>query len=321
MEYFFNATPLTITTTIDISDSPAVFEASGELPLFPEYIIKIGSEFLRVTSIDISAPPDYIYTAQRGVEGTSAATHTAGAAVVHIISAGGLSKILEQQNEHVETFETILLRQGRVQNADQKTLVDIDGVGLLNHHFVDRFKVIPIDFGDYTILNDDSTNSVVTNDVLKLKRESPTNNGYALISVPVGGDFATSFTVGFQLAMGAVVGEEVGVGVGVYDSTTDDYIVATHNICDTTPFIFNKVESFDSLTTLDVTNLSPLPAYPASLLFFKVNFDGTNVVFSYSYDNVTFVELASVLQSYLTIDTFVIALSRYAVANVFHVGP
>lgn len=321
MEYFFNATSETIDTTILDSDSPAVFEVVDDaLPLEPEYVIKIGSELLRVTDVDISGGSPYQYTATRGIEGTSAETHTSGAAVVHIISAGGLSKILEQQNEHVETFETVLLRQGRVQNANQKTLIDVDGVGLFNHHFVDRYKVTPIDFGDYTELNGDSSVSNVANGTLQLKRLSPTNAGYTLYAVTIGGDFTDNFKIGFQLATGAVSGEEVGVGIGVYDSSNDKHIVATHNILSVAPYVANKIESFDTLTTLDVTDLALLAAYPASCLFLRVTIDGTNVIFYYSYDNLTYIELATVAQAYLTVDTFVIALSPYAVANIFHAG-
>lgn len=321
MEYFYNADLQVIDTTIDISDSPAIFEVVDDgLPTEPNYIIKIGSEYLRVTDVDISGGSPYQYTAERGLEGSSAATHTAGATVVHIVTAGSLNLILKEQNEHVETFETTIFREGRVQNANQKTLIDL-GAGNYTHYFVDRYTVIPIDNGDFTVLNDDSTNSDNANGILRLKRLSPTNAGYTLYAVTIGADFTTSFKIGFQLATGAVTGETVGVGLGVYDSSDDKHIVATHNIRDTAPYICHKVESFNSLTTLDVTNLSPLAAYPASFLFMKVTIDGSNAIFYYSYDDVTYIELASVAETYLTVDTFVIALSPYAVANIFHVGP
>lgn len=318
MEYFFNATLQVLDTTIDISDSPAVFEVVGDaLPLEPEYIIRIGSEYLRVTAVDISSPP-YQYTATRGLEGSSAATHTAGDTVVHIISAGGLNEILRQQNEHIATIDTALFREGRVQNADQKTVVDLGGT--FEHHFVDRYKVTPIDIGDYTELNGDSSVSNVANGTLQLKRLSPANAGYTLYEVVIGGDFTNVFNIGFQLATGAVSGEEVGVGLGVYASSNDKHIVATHNILSAAPYVGNKVESFSALTTLQTTNLAMLAAYPASFLFMRVTIDGTNVIFYYSYDGVTYIELATVAQSYLTVTSFVIALSPYAVANIFHVG-
>lgn len=319
MERFYNATLQVIDTTIDISDNPAIFEVVADgLPVDPNYIIKIGSEYLRVTGVDISGGSPYQYTAARGLEGSSAATHTIGSTVVHIISADGLTKILEEQNHHVDTIETALIREGRVQNVDQRTVVENSGSYI--HHFVDRYRISPIDFGDYTVLNTDSTNSDVENSILRLKRETPTNAGYTLFAVTIGGDFTTSYKIGIQLARGANASDEIGVGIGVYDSSNDKHIVATHNISNSAPYIFNKIESFNTLTTLDVTNVAALAAYPASILFLKVTIDGTNAIFYYSYDNIVYVELGSVAETYLTVDTFVIALSPHAVANIFHVG-
>ena len=318
MEMYFNGVTTTLTTNIDDLDVPAVFEVTGDtLPPDPNYVIKIDNELLRVTAVDTSGSP-YIYTADRAIDGTLAADHTVGASVTNILSEGALTLILDEQNHYLETADlATLAREGRTQHTDQKSFVE--RAGLFEHHFVDRIKVIPPDLGDYTIYNTDDLTQTTVNDALRVRRVSPTTTGHTLFNVPVGTIGGSGFTVGFQLNCCATAGEAAAFGVGVYDSGSDKHVVAMHGIKEASPTIFNKIEKWNG-GTLDSTPLSPIAAYPNSIIFLRVEYDGTDINFFYSYDNNYFHPLGTTPVSFLTVDNFCFAIARYAIATLFHAG-
>lgn len=318
MERFFNGVPSTITSTILDTDNPAVFTVDNDdLPPDANYLIKIGSEFLRVTSVDVGASPDE-YTADRAQEGTTAATHNSGDAVVHLISAGSLSTILTEQNEHVDTLNVVDNRVGRVQNSNKKRLIDT-GSGFTNW-FCDQIKVTPIVAGDFTLRNDDSVSLTLLNEYYKISRLTPAAVGLTLWSIPRSSLSNNRLVIGFQFGIGAVASETPAIGVGVFDSSNNKHIVALHGCGESSPTIFNKIEKWTNFTTLSSTPLAPIAAYPSSIYFMKVEYDGTNVIFYVSSDGDTYVSIGSTAQSFLTIDELVIAIDRYAVASLFHVG-
>lgn len=60
----------------------------------PNYRIRIDDELMLVTAVSGSGP--YTATVTRGVEGTTAATHSNGATVTHVLTAGGLTQYVSE---------------------------------------------------------------------------------------------------------------------------------------------------------------------------------------------------------------------------------
>lgn len=315
MERFFNGLSVTLSSNILDTDNPAIFNITSDaLPLDPNYVILIGSEYLRVTNVNTSGSP-YVYTADRGVEATTPDNHNSGDSVVHILTAGSNALILAEQNQYVDTasINTTDHRIGRVQNTDQKTLVD--GGAAFDDWFVDRFRVVPPDTGAFTLRNTDDLTQNSINGIYKIRRVAPSSVGYTLITIPVA---TSSFTIGFQFATSFVSGQAPSVGIGVFDSGSNKHVLALHGIQNTAPNVYFKIERWNSFSTINNTPQSPIAAYPANMFFMKVEIDGTNINFFYSYDNDYYVPLGTVAQSFLTVDEFALAISPYGIANVFH---
>ncbi len=117
-ERFSNRAQSTLDTTINDAVT-SLDVASGEGALFPDsgdFRILIGTEILLCT-----ARSSDTLTVERGAEGTTAAAHSAGVAVTHIVTAGGLEAYRADSSytlgEVFTTGEGLLISSGWLENA------------------------------------------------------------------------------------------------------------------------------------------------------------------------------------------------------------
>ena len=89
LERFANTAQTTLSAAVA---SPAAttltVTAAAGFPAEAQYRIRIDDELLLVTA----GAGTTTWTVTRGIEGTTAATHSNGAAVIHVLTAGALSQ-------------------------------------------------------------------------------------------------------------------------------------------------------------------------------------------------------------------------------------
>lgn len=84
-ESFANNATTTLSGTITSGASSLVVTSAATFPLSPQFRLLIDSEFLLVTAMTGTT-----FTVTRGVEGSTAAAHSNGATVSHVLTSGGL---------------------------------------------------------------------------------------------------------------------------------------------------------------------------------------------------------------------------------------
>lgn len=78
---------------IDASATTLPTSGRSNLPASGTFRVRVGDEILKVTAGGQSAAS---WTVERGAEGTTATTHAAGAAIRHVLTAGGLRAALSE---------------------------------------------------------------------------------------------------------------------------------------------------------------------------------------------------------------------------------
>lgn len=86
-ELFFNDPGTTLNGTINNSTTTVVITSATGYPTVGNFRIRIDSEIMLVTAVSGTS-----LTVTRGVEGTTAASHTTGAAVYHVVTGGGITQ-------------------------------------------------------------------------------------------------------------------------------------------------------------------------------------------------------------------------------------
>lgn len=88
VEQYANAAQDTLNGSIGSGDGTLVVNSAGEFPSSGNFRILIDSEILLVTAVSGTT-----FTITRGVEGTSAASHSNGATVTHVLTRDGLKAL------------------------------------------------------------------------------------------------------------------------------------------------------------------------------------------------------------------------------------
>lgn len=86
-EQFANSASSTLNGAIISSDTSLVVTAATSFPSIPQFRILIDSEIILVTAVAGTT-----FTISRAQEGTTAAGHSNGATITHILTAGALSQ-------------------------------------------------------------------------------------------------------------------------------------------------------------------------------------------------------------------------------------
>ncbi len=89
MERFTNEGSTTLGSGIDNAVTSLTVASSASFPSAGDFRVRIDSEILIVTAVSGTT-----WTVTRGAEGTTAASHSSGAAVTHVLTKGGLEGIV-----------------------------------------------------------------------------------------------------------------------------------------------------------------------------------------------------------------------------------
>lgn len=96
-ERFANQASTILSSAVGFGDLSIIVQSTTHFPTFPEFRVRIGQELLLVTEVVGTT-----WTVTRGIEGTSAASHAVGTAVVAVLTGGALDEMrAEIEGEHL----------------------------------------------------------------------------------------------------------------------------------------------------------------------------------------------------------------------------
>ena len=141
MEQYTNLAASTLSSTINSSVTSLTLVSATTFPTSGTFTIIIDSELLRVTAV-----AGAVLTVVRGTEGTTAAAHTAGATITHVITSVVLDSIRAEMNSYGNTLPSTARAGSRHTYTDgAESLYD----GTNWQHFYRGHKVVRPDFSAF----------------------------------------------------------------------------------------------------------------------------------------------------------------------------
>ena len=96
-ERFSTQAATSLSSSIEAGDLTLSVQSTTHFPTQPEFRIRVGQELMLVTGVSGAT-----WTISRGIEGTTAAGHIAGTAVVAVLTGGALDEMrAEIEAEHL----------------------------------------------------------------------------------------------------------------------------------------------------------------------------------------------------------------------------
>lgn len=113
-ETFSNNAESTLDTAIDADDVSVIVDDATTFPAAGNFRLRIDDEIMLVTAVAGAT-----YTVTRGQEGTTAASHSAGAQVRHVLTAAALRNLTEWDGEIVKTDTSTVTNSITMTNDSQ----------------------------------------------------------------------------------------------------------------------------------------------------------------------------------------------------------
>lgn len=117
-ERFANQASTTLSASLGAGDLTLSVQSVAHFPVLPEFRIRIGQELLLVTGVAGAT-----WTVTRGIEGTTAADHISGTAVVGVLTAGGLDELRTEIERDALPTPPIITNSGSAAAGDVVRLV------------------------------------------------------------------------------------------------------------------------------------------------------------------------------------------------------
>jgi hypothetical protein len=244
-------------TSISVADG-SQFPSSGR------FRIRIDDELLVVT-----ARSGNTLTVERGAEGTTAASHSSGADVVHVLTYGGLQRYLRDSFYFADTGRPPYGRMLSTSNAIL-TKNDFTAVNQGTRSYDDQLGGLIITL----------TTQGASNNYFLLTRSAPSTP----YSVTAAGRVSSINTASSAAT---------GWGIGFRESSTGKFHHFNLLHVPTDTGFKLRVQNMDSPTT---TNSGPFTSslVPATdISWLRIRDDGTNLTFHYSSDGINFIQAHS----------------------------
>jgi len=242
-------------TTITVN-SGSVFPSTGN------FRIRIGDEIMLVTARSTND-----LTVVRGQEGTAAASASNGADVIHILTAGGLTR-WAQDNDALWGYSG---------SPPLGKLVDDNGSTILA-------------VSDFTWVNQGGASATDQNGTILLRAPAAAGeNVRALVRTAPSAPY--SYIAAVQ---GCAMREGVqNFGIGFRQSSSGKFVVL-HLVCDGSHPKRIAVYRMTSATALGSAPLAPTSLmHVGKYVWLKIEDDNTNLIFSVSFDGFEFIQIHS----------------------------
>jgi hypothetical protein len=258
------------TTTVVVDDG-SVFPSTGN------FRVLVDTEIMHVT-----ARTGTTLTVNRGIEGTTAASHSSGATVSHIMTAGNL------------------LRTGQ------------DNVPLWGSTSRPPFGIYDggiIDSSDFTVVNQNST--VITDDFGCIALDKPpnslSNQNCTLLVRPATIPFTITMAMQFRCVVGNIA-DNIMAGLIVGDSGTDEFITFGVDDIVSSSRVQRRIAAWrytDATTYSGAASQSALDMTFADVVWLRIVANGSNLIYSLSQDGISWQQIKSELD-----DAFLSAIDQ-----------
>jgi len=293
MEQFANNASSALNGAINNSVTSLVVTSASGFPVAGNFRILIDSELILVGAISGST----LSSLTRGVEGTSAANHSNGATVTHVLTSAAIQQFRADTNAsgthaarpaagyagrlYFETDTNLLYQDNGSSWAQWSPQQPSHLTTILQKPVLANFSII--NQGGATIA--DSSAGIVIAD-----NASNDNWRMAVQAVP-----STPYSFVFLLAIYLQPLNYNQAGVIFRDSSTGKLQVFTLRLVNGPITIV--VNNFSSPTAFAAAPASVPNNFGSGLWFFKVRDDGTNVTYSFGIDGVNWSQIYTVAKS------------------------
>lgn len=277
MEQFANNATTTLSGSIDNVQTSLTVVDETPFSQDENYRIKIDSELMLVTAG--AGTPNWTVT--RGIEGTTAASHTNGATVSQVLTAGALQQFRADNVQSNTVANLPANTQAGVTYWPTNGMTLYRDTGSVWQTFGPVYRFVPPVNGDFTWLNQGSSTDSEVNGGIHLS--VPGNNGGTsgkYMAMP-----ATPYTLTVAYVPCLNRFNFCGFGVFIRDSSTSRLVVMQYTQTPNTFGIFN----LNNPTSYNSTVLETINTITGSLVWIRLFDDGTDITVSHSYDGFNFV--------------------------------
>lgn len=289
-ELFKNFAQTTTTASINNTSNPVTFSVSDPttFPSGGNFRIIIGSEILLVTSVSGSN-----FTASRAQEGTSIASHSSGSVITHILTAQSLKNIVGDFNL-VDTYSNRPTAgvPGRIFRTTTSPGVYWRDNGTTWDMYFNDYGPLNPSISDFTTwVNQSSTTATVdfTNGIYTLScaSDANTNGRTEDLALRVKTAPSTPWTLTIAMRIRCAPGAAVSAGLVTRDSGTGHITALAITPAGGVAFIWrwNDPQSFSG-NPWNSTNAATVIG--SQITWLRVVNDGTNFVWSFSFDGIQF---------------------------------
>jgi len=295
-------------TSLDITDG-STFPTDG---LFS---IKIGSEIMKVTAVTPGTPPLITCTVVRGQEGTTAASHTAGDPVKHVMTARSIDQTFLDQIS-VGSYSSLPSenKAGRLYTAtDGFGLFYNNGSGYLNYTPW-GIQLYPPDNSQFSWVNQNS--STITQNGSGLALAVPTqaslNLSARVKSLAASSNYTATGCFWINMQQSA---NTSSFGLVLRESSSGKLVQYATGLA--TGFGRQQyVNNLNSPTSYSSTPGGIIGIESGNPIWLRIVDDGTNRRFRFSYDGVNFYEIfANGRTSFITPDQIGFYIDSVGLAN------
>ncbi len=287
VEQYSNLAQTTLGSGINNSVTSLTVASATAFPSAGNFRILIGTELLLVTAVSGTT-----FTVTRGVEGTTAASHSSGDTVSLIATAGGLSALAEvaARREAYGSRPSAAMAGRLFLPTDGPGLQRDDGSAWAHRGWMDRF-VAPDD-SLFSWINQGTCSIQATHGMIHVT--APPSNPNARVRKMTAP--ATPYTVTACFLINAVMADYSGAGL-CFRQSSDGKLVSLYAWDDTSGVGGGVAVQKYAAGPVWSANYTVLQLTKAQPIWLQISDDGTNRISRYSKDGITFRVLHSVTRT------------------------
>jgi hypothetical protein len=289
-ETYANNAETTLSSPISAGDGTLSVSSATGFPSVGQFRVLIESEIVLVTGVSGTT-----FTVERGQEGTTAASHSAGSKIDQIITRDGLIGVC---GSHILSDSYSLLPVSGVVGqlffpSDGNVLLRDDGT--VWRGFGPLYPLTPPKFSDFSWVNQGSASGAQSGSSVFISSASA---GGASVRARVKAAPSTPYSVVALIRANLGPTAFNQYGVGWRDSGTGKIVTMSYVWNNGSPIWqcnkWDSATSFNAAYTLSGTNGSARQLDASAGFFFKIADDGTNRTCGYSLDGQNFRTIHSV---------------------------
>lgn len=298
MEYLKNNASTTLNGSIDDNDTTLVVTSTTPFPAQGNFRVKIDTELLLVTGVAGTT-----WTVERGIEGTTAASHASSTPVIHVLTEKGLETYVgEYILEGLTSARPAAEKAGRLYLPNDSQTIFRDN-GSSWDAYGPLWKLTPPDNADYSWANQQSATATARNDGILMTGGTA---GASQWTVRARAKNRLSTSTGYKLTVGMIsqlAGQNFSMaGIGLLETATSKAAFIRNHSDNGSPRItVTTTTALQAGTTNAVGTsyeLGYFGSYPM-IHWMQIEQTSTNLIFKYSNNKVDWVTLWSA-----TITTF-----------------